>query len=112
MNPTDESMKTLAPMLGAITSEAWLHPSDPTLRAEYWVTRRSADATPGYGGFNEDIRAKHLWSPTDNAWVSGSYWTRQGYRPGLVCLHQNNGWRIDENQNDPAEARDRMRERD
>lgn len=72
----------------------WIEPPDRTRSAEYWLTRRNADAAEGYGGFATDLRVKYRWNG-DDAWVKGYYQGRQRQEPNLVCLHSNNGWRIE-----------------
>jgi len=74
----------------------WLIPTARTVTAEYWVTRRSADAAPGYDLGGDDIRVRCKWVPDQQAWLSGSYWTRQGDRPAFACKSLANGWRIED----------------
>jgi hypothetical protein len=73
----------------------WITPPDPDIARDYWVTRRGADAAPGYGHDLPDIRVRYRWNGA-GAWVSGYYEDIQGrQRANLVCLHSNNGWRIE-----------------
>jgi hypothetical protein len=70
----------------------WLKPSDPTA-ADYWVTRRSADAAPGYDLGLPDLRVRYLWN--GDVWVTGYHRGALGMDVELGCLHANNGWRIE-----------------
>jgi hypothetical protein len=72
----------------------WVEPADPTTPAEYELTRRSADAAPGYDLELPDLRVKYRWNGR-GAWISGYYaGAGEQLRAKLVCLHSNNGWRF------------------
>lgn len=87
----------------------WIEPPDPTVSAEYWLTRRNVDAVDGYGGFSEDVRVKYRWAPGSNAWITGYTRLFDGKNRmsclhsnnRMSCLHSNNGWRIDADQSTP-----------
>lgn len=72
---------------------SWIEPPNPELSAEFLLTRRSADAAPGYGRGLPDIEVRYRWNGR-GAWVSGYYEGRQRREPMLVSLHRNNGWRL------------------
>jgi hypothetical protein len=72
----------------------WIEPQDKTLVADYWLTRRSADAAPGYDLGLPDIRIVCRWNGCD-AWVTGERQGLQRMEPILACKHGNNGWRIE-----------------
>jgi hypothetical protein len=76
-----------------MSDTGWIEPQNPTVSAEYELTRRSADAAPGYDCGLPDIRVTYRWNG-QGAWVSGYYQGRQRREPNLVCLHSNNGWRL------------------
>lgn len=91
------------------TQPGWIEPADKTRVAEYWLTRREADAAPGYGGFGPDFRVKCRWN--GEAWIAGYRDGVQRREPHLVCLHSNNGWRIEgEAKSDLAELAIQCRE--
>jgi hypothetical protein len=72
----------------------YIKPSDPHVSADYWVTRRSADAAPGYDLKLPDMRFCFRWNG-NGAWITGY---REGIPGGgaiLSGLHSNNGWRIE-----------------
>ena len=77
-----------------MSERGWIAPPDPTIVAEYWLTRRSADAAPGYDLGLPDIRVKYRWNGSD-AWVTGYYEGIQRREPVLCCLHGGNGWRLE-----------------
>lgn len=66
----------------------WVVPPDETVSAEYWLTRRDADAAPGYETGLPDIRQLHKWNHHFRAWGTT--------RDDCVMLHSNNGWRLEE----------------
>jgi hypothetical protein len=72
----------------------WIEPDDSNLAADYWLTRRSTDSALGYDLVLPDIRVCRRWNGA-GAWVSGYYEGRQRQEAELVCLHGNNGWRIE-----------------
>jgi hypothetical protein len=80
-------------------TDGWITPNNPDVAADYWVTRRAADAAPGYGHDLPDIRVRYRWTGSGagaGAWVNGYYQDIQGrQRANLVCLHPANGWRIE-----------------
>jgi hypothetical protein len=82
-------------------STGWITPPDPNISGDYWVTRRRADAAPGYGTDLPDIRERYhwdggAWMPGYGAWITGYWYDAQGRkRPTRSCLHSNNGWRIE-----------------
>ena len=73
----------------------WIEPSNRTLVAEYWLTRKEADASPGYAGFTPDIRVRYRWNGQDS-WFTGRFSACHGAEPLMVCLHSNNGWRLED----------------
>jgi hypothetical protein len=80
--------------LGQPPVYTWIEPQDTRLVAEYWLTCRSADSAPGYDLGLPDIRVRRWWNGRD-AWVVGERMGRQRMETELVCLHGNNGWRIE-----------------
>lgn len=72
----------------------WITPPNPSVSAEYTLTRRSADAAPGYDHCLPDISVTYRWAGSEGAWISGYYQGRQRREPNFVCLHANNGWRL------------------
>ena len=82
------------PTLADVSPGGWVIPDDPSVVADYWLTRREADTKPGYGGFAENIRVKYRWNG-NGAWVAGYYHGRQRREPSLCSLHTNNGWRLE-----------------
>jgi hypothetical protein len=73
----------------------WITPPNPNVAADYWVTRRGADAAPGYGSELPDIRERFRWNG-NGAWLTGDYYYDHGRKiPDLVLLPSDNGWRIE-----------------
>jgi hypothetical protein len=79
--------------MSASISQGWIEPTDRAPGAEYWLTRRNADAEPGYGGFNADARKRYRW--TGSAWWPADMPWRRGDFDRSVCMHSANGWRIE-----------------
>jgi hypothetical protein len=77
----------------------WIDPPDQTVAAEYWVTRRSADAAPGYDHGLPDIRVRYRWVTPGlmgtGSWITGYFQGIQRREAMLACLHSANGWRIE-----------------
>lgn len=73
----------------------YIQPSDPSIVADYWVTRRRADTFPGYDLELPDIREIYRWN--GSAWIVGYRGNDAtlSYEAVLSCLHSNNGWRIE-----------------
>ena len=82
------------PTFDDIDRLGWVLPSDISLVADYWLTRREEDAKPGYGGFGDDIRVKYRWNG-NGSWVTGYYQGLQRREPSLCSLHHYNGWRLE-----------------
>ncbi len=72
----------------------YIEPPNPRVAADYWVTRRSADAAPGYDLGLPDLRARYHWNG-NGAWITGYRDGIRGRAPNLSCLHSNNGWRVE-----------------
>ena len=73
----------------------WIEPPDPTVAAEYWITRRSADAEPGGDLGLPDFRACYRWVPESGAWITGYDLGIRGRAARMGLLHPANGWRIE-----------------
>jgi len=72
----------------------FVEPPDPHIAAEYWITRRSSDASPGYDLGLPDLRCRYRWNG-NGAWIVGYYNGMRGREAVLSCLPVNNGWRIE-----------------
>jgi hypothetical protein len=85
---------------GEASLAGFIRPPNPEVAADYWVTRRRTDATPGFGAGLPDVRERLRWD--GGAWIRGWGWQDSNGRlmPNRVCLHSNTGWRIE----GPAEA--------
>jgi hypothetical protein len=92
--------RALAIARGEASSAGCIRPPNPEVAADYWVTRRRADATPGFGADLRDVRERLRWD--GEAWISGRRWRDSNGRllPNRRRLHSSNGWRIE----GPAEA--------
>ena len=86
------------------TVDSWIEPENQDVSAEYWLTRRKADAADGYihftsdgrGGYTTEARVKYRWDPQQNAWITGSRTNWQGQvELETYCLHSRRGWRIE-----------------
>ncbi len=75
----------------------WITPPNPGVIKEYWLTRRSADAEPGYDLGLPDLRIRYCWDGS-GAWITGYSHGMRGPEQILVCLHSNNGWRLEDTQ--------------
>jgi hypothetical protein len=78
-----------------IPSVGYIRPPNPQVAADYWVTRRRADATPGFGLDLPDVRERIRWD--GEAWIRGRGWQDSNGRqmPSRASLHSANGWRIE-----------------
>jgi len=72
----------------------WIVPADTKREAKYWLTHRAADCAPNAAQPDPDKRVCYQWCPSADAWWTGRYY-RPGKEPIMVCLHGNNGWRIE-----------------
>ena len=70
----------------------WIVPADRSKYATYWVTQKQADVKLGFAGPDADRRVEMTWNPRFNAWEP----TSRRIFITAVCLHSNNGWRLDE----------------
>ena len=71
----------------------WIEPPNPKVPADYELTRRRADAKPGYEIDLPDISVVYRWNG-NGAWVTGYYQGARRGEPSLFLLHANNGWRL------------------
>lgn len=76
----------------------WIEPEDRTPGQTWTLTRRSVDSKPGYDLGLSDESVRMEWS--GDAWIRRDTIYPAQFQPPvhaalLVCLHSNNGWRIE-----------------